>query len=109
MATHHAAPGEVVDLANWAHDLPVEKTKIIVKTDQIQLARLVMPKGKEFLNHKISDPLVIQCIKGQIEFTAMGVTQEFRPGQLLYLMAEEPHSLKGIEDAVILLTIAFAK
>lgn len=108
MAAHHAAPGEVVDLANWAGDLSSERTKIIVKTDQIQLARLVVPKGKELPNHKISDPLVVLCIKGQIEFTAMGVTQELHFGQLLYLMAEEPHSLKGIEDAVILLTIAFA-
>ena len=40
MAMHHAAPGEVVDLASWADDLPGEKTKAIVKTDTLELARL---------------------------------------------------------------------
>jgi len=27
MATHHAAPGEIVDLASWADDLPNEKQR----------------------------------------------------------------------------------
>lgn len=105
MATHHAAPGEIVDLASWADDLPNEKTKVIIKTDQIELARLVIPKGKEYPNHKVSGPTVIQCIQGKIELTAMGTTQELHPGQLLYLMPGELHSLIGMEDAVILLTI----
>lgn len=105
MATHHAAPGEIVDLASWADDLPNEKTKVIIKTDEMELARLVIPKGKEFPNHKVSGPLVVQCIQGKIEFIAMGATQELHSGQLLYLMPGEPHSLKGVEDAVILLTI----
>lgn len=105
MATHHAAPGEIVDLASWADDLPNEKTKVIIKTDRIELARLVIPKGKEFPNHKVSGTTVIQCIQGKIELTAMGTTQELHPGQLIYLMPGEPNSLKGVEDAVILLTI----
>ncbi len=105
MATHHAAPGEIVDLASWADDLPSEKTKAIIKTNEIELARLVIPKGKEYPNHKVSGPIVVQCIQGKIEFTAMGATQELHSGQLLYLIAGELHSLKGVEDSVILLTI----
>jgi len=108
MATHHAAPGEIVDLAHWADDLHYEKTKAIIKTEKIELARLVIPKGKVLPNHKVSAPIIIQCIKGNIEFTAMGTTQELHSGQLFYLNPGEPHSLKGVEDAVILLTILFA-
>lgn len=105
MATHHAAPGEIVDLASWADDLPNEKTKAIIKTNEIELARLVIQKGKEYPNHKVSGPIVVHCIQGKIEFTAMGATQELHSGQLLYLIAGESHSLKGVEDSVILLTI----
>ncbi|PPK76310.1 hypothetical protein B0F87_104403 [Methylobacter tundripaludum] len=105
MATHHAAPGEIVDLASWADDLPNEKTKAIIKTNEIELARLVIPKGKEYPNHKVSGPIVVQCVQGKIELTAMGTTQELHSGQLLYLAAGELHSLKGVEDSVILLTI----
>jgi len=108
MATHHAAPGEIVDLASWADDLPNEKTKVIIKTNDIELARLVIPKGKEYPNHKVSGPIVVQCLQGKVELTAMGATQELHSGQLLYLVAGEPHSLKGVEDSVILLTILLA-
>lgn len=30
-----------------------------------------------------------------------------KPGQLFYLMADEPHSIRAIADAVVLLTIIF--
>jgi quercetin dioxygenase-like cupin family protein len=108
MATHHAAPGEIVDLASWSDDLPCEKTKVIIKTAGMELARLVIPKGKEYPNHKVSGLIVIQCVQGKIELAAMGSTQALHAGQLLYLTAGEPHSLKGVEDSVILLTILLA-
>ena len=107
MATHHASPSEIVDLETWAHDLPNEHAKTIVKTHDMELARLVFPSGGEFPNHKVSGPIVVHCIKGEIEFTAMGATQTLKPGQLLYLMPDEPHSIRAIEDAVVLLTIIF--
>jgi quercetin dioxygenase-like cupin family protein len=105
MATHHAVPGEIVDLASWANDLPNEKTKVIIKTDEMELARLVVPQNKEFPNHHVPGAIVVHCVQGKIELTAMGKTQELQEGQLLYLMPGEPHSLKGIEDAVIVLTV----
>ena len=109
MATHHASPGEIVDFASWADDLPADKTKTIVKTDVMELARLVIPAGKEIPTHKVTGPLIVQCVQGKIEFSAMGTTQALQCGQMLYLMPEEPYSFKGLEDAVVLLTILFIK
>ena len=109
MATHHASPGEVVDLETWAQDLPNEHTKAIVKTDEMELARLYLPAGKVIPNHKVSGPITVHCINGKVDFTAMGATQELRSGQLLYLMPGEPHSLEAVEDSVILLSIIFKK
>ena len=107
MATHHASPSEIVDLETWAQDLPSEHSKIIVKTHEMELARLVFPAGDKFQNHKVSGPIVVHCIKGEIEFTAMGATRILKPGQLLYLKPDEPHSILAIADAVVLLTIIF--
>ena len=42
MATHHANPGEIVDLQTWAADLPKEHTKAIAKTDDMELIRIVL-------------------------------------------------------------------
>jgi len=107
MATHHASPNEVVDLETWARDLPEEKTKVIVKTDQMELARLVLPAGSEFPDHKVSGPVIIHCIKGEIELTAMGKTQALTRGQLVYLMPGEPHAVMATADSVVLLEIIF--
>lgn len=107
MATHHATAGEVVDIATWANDLPEEKTKTIVKTDAMELARVVIPAGEEYPNHTVPGPIVVHCVQGKIQVSAMGATQELHAGQLLYLMANEPHVFKGVQDAVVLLTILF--
>ena len=107
MATHHASPAEVIDLGTWAQDLPNEKTKAIVKTDEMELARLVIPAGKEIPTHKVTGPIIVHCISGEIELTAMGKTQLLTPNQLLYLMSDEPHLVKAVEDSVVLLTIIF--
>ena len=100
-------PGEVVDLKTWAHDQPNARTKAIVKTREIELIRLSLPAKKEIPNHKVNGPITIHCVVGKAEFTAMGVTQEIRPNQLIHLMPGELHSVKAIEDTVILLTIIF--
>lgn len=107
MATHHASPGEIVDLATWAQDVPDEKTKVIVKTDEMELVRLVLSAGKEFADHKVAGPCVIHCLTGEIECVAMGTTQVLAPGQLLYLMPGEQHSVKAVVNSVVLLTIIF--
>ena len=67
MATSHAKPGEVVNLDTWANDLATDKTKAIVKTDEMELIRLVIPEGKEIPNHKVSGPITVHCIKGRID------------------------------------------
>lgn len=107
MATHHATPGEVVNLETWAEDLATDQTKAIVKTEEMEIIRLVIPAGKDIPNHKVSGPITVHCIKGRIEFTAMGATQELAQGELLHLMPGEPHSVKAVENAVVLLTIIF--
>ncbi len=107
MATHHANPGEIVDLQTWAADLPKEHTKAIVKTDDMELIRIVLPAGKGIPNHKVPGSITVQCISGKIAIIAMGVTQKLNYNQLLHLMPGEPHSLKAVEDSVVLLTIIF--
>ena len=47
----------------------------------------------------------VQCLQGVAEFTAAGRDQLLRTGQLVYLGEGTPHSLKGIEDASVLVTI----
>jgi quercetin dioxygenase-like cupin family protein len=109
MATHHAVPGEIVDLETWAQDLIHDRNKAIVKTDYMELARIVIPAGEEFPNHNVSGPIVVHCTRGQTEITVLDKTQLLRSGQLLYLMPGQPHVIRAVIDSVILFTIIFKK
>ena len=105
MAIPHAAPGEVVDVRPLGQALVSTKTHTLLRTEKVEVVRLVMVAGKEIAEHKAPGEIMVQCLEGKIDFTALGKTQELTAGQLLYLAAGEPHSVKCIEDASFLLTI----
>ena len=105
MATHHAQPGEVVDVRPLGSALADSKTTTLFKTENVEAVRIVMPAGKEISEHEAPGEIIVQCLEGKVAFTALGKTTELDAGQLMYLASEEPHSVKCIEDASFLLTI----
>lgn len=107
MATHHASPSEIVDLETWAEDLPTERSKAIVKTPDMELARLSFAAGGTFPLHSVSGPAVVHCISGEVIFESTTTTGTLKSGQLVYFEPDEPHSVRAIEDSVVLLTIVF--
>lgn len=107
MATHHAEPGELIDIPTWADEFEEEKTKSIAKLKEMQFVRLVLKAGQEFSEHKVSGPISVYCVDGEFELTAEEVTQVVKEKQMIYLAPGVLHSLKGIRDSVILLTIVF--
>jgi quercetin dioxygenase-like cupin family protein len=109
MAVPHAKPGEVVDVRPLGSALASSQTTTLVRAEQMEVIRLVVPPGKHISEHRAKGEIVVQCLEGRVAFTALGRTQSLEAGQLLYLPAGEPHSVKGIEDASLLLTILLPK
>lgn len=108
MAIPHAAPGVPVDLQPQGEVLAETKTSALVKTDEFQAIRAVIPQGNELCrNHQVEGPLTIHCLKGHIAFTADGETRSVREGHWLFLPGGVPHTIAGVEESLILLTIMF--
>ncbi len=105
MAVPHAASNKVVSVGPLGPDLAATKTWTLIKTDHMQVIRLVVPAGKEIPAHDAPGEITVQCVEGRVAFTASGRTQELGPGQLLYLTAGETHALRGIEHSSLLVTI----
>jgi quercetin dioxygenase-like cupin family protein len=105
MAIPHANPGDVIDVRPLGAALTTAKTHTLLKTEHVEVVRLVMTAGKEIAEHKAPGEITVQCLEGKIAFAALGKTEELSAEQMLYLTAGEPHSVKCIEDASILLTI----
>ena len=109
MAIPHAKPGEVVDVRPLGSALASSQTMTLVRAEQVEVIRLVVPAGMDIAEHKAKGEIVVQCLEGRVAFTAFGKTQNLEAGRLLYLPGREPHSVKGIEDASLLLTILLPK
>jgi quercetin dioxygenase-like cupin family protein len=105
MAIPHANPAEVIDVGPLGAALTSTQTKTLIKTENLEVVRLVMAAGKEIAEHKAPGAITVHCLEGKIAFTALGKTQDLSPGQMLYLTPGESHSVQCIENASFLLTI----
>jgi quercetin dioxygenase-like cupin family protein len=105
MAIPHAAPGQVIELRALGAALRSAVTTTLIKTARLEVIRLVLPAGKEIPPHKVSGEITVQCLEGRAAFTALGQTQELGAGQMLFLPGGEEHSVRGVEDASVLVTI----
>ena len=105
MAIPHAKSGEVIDIRPLGTTFAQARTTTLVKTETLEIIRLVVPSGKEIPGHQAPGEITVQCLEGRVVFTAAGESKELSTGELLYLASKIPHSLRGIEDSSILLTI----
>jgi quercetin dioxygenase-like cupin family protein len=105
MASPHAKSGEVIDIRPPGSALAQARTTTLVKTKTLEIIRLVIPSGKDIPGHQAHGEITVQCLEGRVAFTAGNTTRDLEAGQMLYLSSEESHSLHGLEDASVLLTI----
>ena len=105
----HAQPGEVVNVRPLEVNLATTTTRALVKAKDVEVIRMVVLAGKEIPTHQAKGEMIVQCLEGRIEVTAMGKSQTLEAGQMLYLPKQEPHSLKGIEDGSLLVTMLLPK
>ena len=105
----HAYPGVPVDLRPVGEPLSEATTVGLVKEETFEAIRMVVRKGHEMPVHKVEGAITIYCLDGRIAFTARGQTHDLKAGHWLFLLGNEPHSLAGIEDSSLLLTILFPR
>ena len=105
MALHHAVSGEKIALARGDDDIAFFTSVALVKTDNMELIRLVLPKERAMPEHKVDGEMTLQCLEGEIDVDAYGRIATLKPGEMLYLAGGVPHSIRAVEDAVALMTI----
>ena len=108
MALKHANAAEVVDLL-WEGEQQPRKTAAIVKSSHFEAVRLVVSAGTEIPPHQVNGPITLQCLSGRAILGVEGKELELRAGQWIYLEGGVRHWVRGIEDAVLLLTIVFVR
>jgi quercetin dioxygenase-like cupin family protein len=108
MAIHHAKTGEIVDLRPLGSALKDTTTRAIVKSDTFEAIRLIVPAGRKIADHQVNGAITLHCLEGRIRLGLPDGQLEFAAGEWLYLDGGTKHSVTGIEDSSVLLTIMFA-
>jgi quercetin dioxygenase-like cupin family protein len=85
------------------------RTKVLAQAGRLEVLRLAVPAGKESREHKAAGEVVVQCLEGRVHFTALGKTQDLQAGELICLPPGEPHTVRGVEDASLLVTVVQPK
>lgn len=80
------------------------KSTTLMKSDGLELIRLVIPAGKEIPPHRGPGEITVQCIEGHVSFEHDGHASDLHAGDLLHLCPQEIHALKGIVDSSVLVT-----
>ncbi|AGK56692.1 cupin [Hyphomicrobium denitrificans 1NES1] len=109
MALHHVKPGEVADLAPLGSKLCDTKTSALAKSNSFEAIRLVVPAGKEIPAHDVPGEITLHCLEGRAALQLDRETIELSAGQWAYLEGGQRHTVKGIEDSSLLLTILFVR
>lgn len=107
MALKHANAAEVVDLMP-GNEQPL-LTAAVVKSSHFEAVRLVVNAGTEIPPHQVEGPITLHCLSGRAILGVEGKDLDLRPGQWTYLEGGVRHWVKGVDDAVLLLTIVFAR
>ena len=72
------------------------------------LVTMHMTSG-QVLTRLLKGGIVVQCVEGWVAYKVFGKTLTLAAGKLLYMPMGEPHSVKSIEDALLLLTVFLPK
>jgi quercetin dioxygenase-like cupin family protein len=105
MALQHAVSGERIKLERDEDDIANFTSVALIKTDHMELIRLVLPKDKPLPEHRVEGEMTLLCLAGEIAFDAHGRTTILHPNEMVYLAGGEPHSVRANKDAVGLLSI----
>jgi quercetin dioxygenase-like cupin family protein len=107
MPESFAVPGQVVELElDWPN---VYDLNCLVRTDNVQLTQVTIPRGGAIPTYEAQGEIILHCLMGIVTVNAMKITHELRRNQLLYLIVNEPFSLRAIEAVTLLLTVVLPK
>lgn len=109
MALQHAVAGGVIDVRQGAEDLSRFSSIALAKTDELELIRMVLPKGKTMPEHHVPGEITLLCLEGEVELDMHGSRRTLGAGQMLYLSGGQAHALQARQDSLLLLTILLVR
>src|SRR5690606_26043927 len=81
MALHHAVSGEKIALQRGDDDIAHFTSVALVKTEHMELIRLVLPVERPIPEHRVDGEVTIVCLEGEIAVDAHDKTTNLQPSE----------------------------
>jgi quercetin dioxygenase-like cupin family protein len=82
----------------------VALSNTLIKPPAVEVIRMVLLAGEGRSEPNAPDEIMVQCLEGDIAFTAMKAPERLRAGGMVYVAAGEANALELVEDSSFLLT-----
>ena len=105
MALPHAQPLDIIDVRPLGPGLHDAVTTSLLKTPSLQLMRLVLAAGEGLPEHSVSGAITVHCLEGEALVTTPSRTCRLGAGRLVMLVGGEPHAVRAVTDASLLVTV----
>lgn len=106
MSAAHTTFGSVIEIGSPEGNLGVSQATTLVRTDRLEVIQLIITPEKAVPTHEFQGESVIQCVRGRVTIGISSHVLELNAGQLLHCASNKPFSVKAMEEALLLVTVA---
>lgn len=105
MQTQENISRELIDIRPLLAKIDTAKTANLIKTAELMVKRVILLAGQTIPKHHVAGDATVYCIEGTVDFTAAEQTFRLNAGDLYLLKGGTEHSLLGVQNASVLVTI----
>ncbi|WP_168583005.1 cupin domain-containing protein [Gephyromycinifex aptenodytis] len=107
------APGTTDGIATYVEDLRDRSqprgtrpgAATVLDTDTAKIVAFEFPEGGELKEHAAHHPVLIQVVRGSVDFTLPERTVRLTPGQVLHLTPMLRHAVHALEPTTLTVTM----
>ncbi len=103
----HVKSAEVINLNTLKDGMSEHSTFALIKTENMEVIRMVLPRGRDVMEHSVEGEISVQCLKGNVIFHVGDEAIELSENEWFYLKSGEPYAFHAKEETVLLVTILF--
>ena len=81
-------------------------TKVILESSFSKEIRILLKEGQTMKEHKTAYPIIVQILKGAIDFGVKGSIHSLVEGSIVTLEGNVPHDLTATKDSIVRLTLS---
>lgn len=104
--TAEGAATHLTGIIGRSEPLPTRPRASVVHSDEsTKIVAFEFGEGHELGDHAAHHPVLIQLLRGRVEFGLPDRTVDLRPGEILHLTAKLRHSVRALEPTTLTVTM----